>query len=94
MAAFHNPAMTGVLPEVSCTNRPADSSYAHVARPKSWFAANVTVAIATAPMAVQISPVEAANARPVIATSKVAPGVTNTQRACTNGANVAPPQQR
>ena len=94
MAAFHNPAITGVLPEVSCTNRPADFSYAHVARPKSWFAANVTVAIATAPMAVQISPVEAANARPVIATSKVAPGVTNTQRACTNGANVAPPQQR
>ncbi len=44
MAAFHNPAITGVLTEVSCTNRPADSSYAHVARPKSWFAANVTVA--------------------------------------------------
>ena len=94
MAALHNPAITGVLPEVSCTIRPAGFSYAHDARHKSWYAANVTVANATAPTAAQISPVEAANARPVIATSKVAPGDTNTQRACTNGASAVPPQQR
>jgi hypothetical protein len=35
MGEFHNPANTEVLPEVSCTNRPADFSYAHVARHKS-----------------------------------------------------------
>ncbi len=29
MGAFHNPAITEVLPEVSCTNRPAGFSYAH-----------------------------------------------------------------
>ena len=92
MAAFHNPAITGVLPEVSCTNRPADSSYAHVARPKSWFAANVTVAIATAPMAVQISPVEAANAKLASATNKAASGDTSMPRACTSGASAARPQ--
>jgi len=94
MGAFHNPANTGVLPEVSCTNRPADSSYAQVARPKSWCAANVTVANATAPKAAQISPVEAVNVKQASATSKVALGDTNTQRACTNFANAAPPQQR
>lgn len=63
MGAFHNPANTEVLPDVSCTNRPADSSYAHDSRPKSWCAANVTGAIATAPTAAQISPDEAVNAR-------------------------------
>ena len=94
MAAFHNPAITEVLLEVSCTNRPADSSYAHVAKHKSWCAANVTAANATAPMAAQTSPVEAANARREGVISKVAPGVTNMQRACTNGASAAPPRQR
>ena len=94
MAALHNPAMAEVLPEMSCTNRPADSFYAHAARHKSWFAANVTVAIATAPIAAQISPVEAVNARRESVISKAALGDTNTQRACTNGANAARPQQR
>ena len=94
MGTFHNPAITDVLPEVSCTNRPADSSYAHVARRKSWCAANVTVVSATAPTAAQMPPVEAANARRESVISKVAPGDTNTQRACTNGANAAQPQQR
>lgn len=48
MGAFHNPAITEVLPEVSYTIRPADSSYAHDARHKSWFAANMTVVSAGA----------------------------------------------
>jgi hypothetical protein len=94
MCTFHNPAITGVLPEVSCTIRSADSFYAHDARHKSWCAANATVASAIAPTAAQISPVEAANARRESVISKVAPGDTNTQRACTNGANAAQPQQR
>jgi len=81
MGAFQNPANTEVPPEVSCTNRPADSSYAHVARPKSWCAANVTGAIATAPTAAQISPDEAANAKRESAISKVASGATRMQRA-------------
>ena len=50
MGAFHNPAIAEVLPEVSCTIRLAGFSYARVARHKSWCAANVTVANATAPM--------------------------------------------
>ena len=94
MGAFHNPAMAEVLPEMSCTNRPADSSYAHVARHKSWFAANVTVAIATAPTAAQISPVEAVNARRESVISKAASGDTSMPHACTNGASAARPQQR
>jgi hypothetical protein len=94
MCRFHNPANTEVLPEVSCTNRPADSSYAHDARHKSWFAANVTVVSATAPTAAQMPPVEAANVKQASATNKAAPGDTNTQRACTNGASAAPSQQR
>ena len=94
MGAFHNPAITEVLPEVSCTNRPADFSYVHDARHKSWCAANVTAASATAPMAAQISPDEAANAKRENAISKVAPGATSMQRACTNGANAAQPQER
>ena len=91
MDAFHNPAITGVLPEVSCTIRPAGFSFAHDARRKFWFAANVTVASATAPMAAQISPVEAANARRESVISKAASGATSMQRACTNGANASPP---
>jgi hypothetical protein len=94
MCTLHNPANTGVLPEVSCTIKPADSSYAHDARPKSLCAANATVASATAPMAAQISPVEAANAKLASAISKAAPGDTNTQHACTNGASASRPQQR
>ncbi len=94
MGAFHNPAITEVLPEVSCTIRPAGFSYAHDARHKSWFADNVTVASATAPVVARPSPGLAANARPAIAISKVALGDTNTQRACTNGANASLPQQR
>jgi hypothetical protein len=91
MAALHNLAITGVLPEVSCTIRPAGFSYAHDARPKSWCAVNVTLASATAPMTAQISPVEAANARRESVISKVAPGDTSMPRACTNGANASPP---
>ena len=94
MGAFHNPAITEVLPEVSCTIRPADSSYAHDARPKSWFAATATVASVTAPTAAQISPVEVTNVKQASATSKAAPGATNTQRACTNGVYAATPLQR
>ncbi len=94
MAALHNPAITGVLPEVSCTIRPADSSYAHDARPKSWCVAHVTVVSATAPTAAQISPVEAANARLASATSKAASGDTSMQRARTSGASAAQPKQR
>ena len=75
MAAFHNPANTGVLPEVSCTIRPAGFSYAHDARHKSWFGANVTVASATAPMAEKISPAEVVSAKRDSVISKVAPGI-------------------
>jgi len=39
VGAFHNPANTEVLPEVSCTNRPTGFSCAHAARHKSWCAA-------------------------------------------------------
>jgi hypothetical protein len=92
MGTFHNPAITEVLPEVSCTIRPADSSYAHVARHKSWFAADVTVVSATAPTAAQMSPVEVANVKQASATSRAAPGDTSMLRACTNGASAARPQ--
>ena len=50
MDAFHNLAITGVLPEVSCTNRPAGFFCAHAARHKSWCAANVTAANVNAPL--------------------------------------------
>ena len=94
MGAFHNSAITGVLPEVSCTIRPADFSYAHDARPKSWCAANATMASATAPLVVRPSPVESANARLASATSKAVRGDTSMPRACTNGGYAAPPQQK
>ena len=72
------------MPEVSCTIRPTDSSYAQDACPKSWCAANVAAASATAPVVAQKSPFDAANARPAIAISKVARGGTNTQPECSD----------
>ena len=80
MGAFHNPAITGVLPEVSCTNRPAGFSYALAAKRKFWCVANATVANVTVPQVVQASLDRAASVKPASAISRAALGAITTLR--------------
>jgi hypothetical protein len=48
VAAFHNSVVKGVWPEIPCTDRMTGFSCALATKHKSWRAANVTVASATA----------------------------------------------
>lgn len=48
VAVFHNSVVKGVRSEIPCTDRMAGFSCARATKHKSWCAANVTVASATA----------------------------------------------